>query len=63
VGEAVAEMIGQPGREDLRLGFEAAKGLRVYDTVPIALERIAIRVIEFRVSAPPALPYRKPNGA
>ena len=53
VGQAVAEMVGKAGREDLRLGFQAAECPGVNDTVAIALEGVAVRMIGFRGSGVP----------
>jgi hypothetical protein len=52
-------VIGQAGREDLGLGFEAAKGACMNDTVAIALEDIAVRVFRFRIAAAGAALYRE----
>src|SRR5438128_10197598 len=60
VSKPIAKVIGEAERENLCLGFQPPKGASVNDAVPVALERIAIGVIELRVSAPPALRDRKP---
>ena len=51
VRQAVAEMIGEARREDLGLGFQAAKGARMNDAIAIALEGIAVRMLRFRIAA------------
>ena len=42
VGEAVAEVVGVAAGEDLRLGFETAKGAGVDDAVAVALKVVAV---------------------
>ena len=42
VGQPVAEMIGKPRREYLRLVFQAAEGARVHHAVAVALVIIAV---------------------
>jgi len=59
VGEAIAEMVGDGGREDLGLIFEATKGAGVDDTVPVALKVVAVGVGEFRVATAPASGHRE----
>src|SRR5579859_1951220 len=49
VGQAVAEMVGESGREHLGFGFKTAEGARVDDAVAVALERVAVRVLRFRI--------------
>ena len=59
VGQAIAEMIGQAGSEDLGLGLQAAEGTGMNHAVAVALESVAVRVFGFGVSPPPASLYRK----
>ena len=59
VGQAIAEMVGQAGSEDLGLGLQAAEGTGMNHAVAVALESIAVRVIGFGVSPSPASLYRK----
>ena len=51
VREAVAEVIGITGGEDLRFGLEPAKSTRVNDAVAIACVLGAIRMARFVVAA------------
>ena len=60
---AISEMVAEAGSEDLRFGFQAAKGARVHYAVAIALKRIAVRMLRFRVAPSPALFHRKPEMA
>ena len=53
MGEAVAEVIVEARREDLRFILQSAKCARVDDPVAIALKFVAVRVREFRIT--PAL--------
>ncbi len=62
MGEAVAEMIGDAGREDLRLVFETAEGAGVDDAIAVALELGAVGVGQFRVAPPAAHLRPKPEG-
>src|SRR5579862_41366 len=55
VGEAVAEMVGKAGREDLRFGFQAAEGAGVNDAIAVALEGVAIGMIGFGIAASQAV--------
>ncbi len=55
VGEAVAEMVGKAGREDLRLGFQPAESAGMNDAVAIALEGVAVGMIGFRIAASQAV--------
>jgi hypothetical protein len=59
VGQAIAEMIGQAGSEDLGLGLKAPEGTGMNHAVAVALENIAVGVFGFGVSPPPASLYRK----
>ena len=59
VGQAVAEMVGQPGREDLGLGLQPAEGTGMNHAVAVALESVAVRVLGFGISPPPASLHRK----
>jgi hypothetical protein len=52
VGQTIAEMIRNAGSENLRLVLKPPESPRVYDTVAIALERIAVRMLGLRVAAP-----------
>ena len=52
MGQAVAEMIGDAGREDLRLVFQTAKSARVDDAVAVALEGVAVRMPGLGISPP-----------
>src|SRR5262249_19659157 len=52
VGEAVAKVVGVTRREDLGLGFEAAKSSRVDDAVAIASVFGAVRMARFGVATP-----------
>src|SRR5438067_1111192 len=45
MGQSIAEMVGEPGRENLRLGFQPPEGAGMHDAVAVALERIAIGMI------------------
>ena len=51
VGEAIAKMVGVARGEDLRFGFEAAKGSRMNYAVAVARIIIAIRVGWFGIPA------------
>jgi len=55
VGQPVAEMVGESGREHLGFGFKTAEGARVDDAVAVALERVAVRVLRFRIAAAQAV--------
>ena len=59
VGQAVAEMVGETGREDLGLGFQAAEGARMNHAVAVALEGVAVRMVGFGISPAPASFHRK----
>ena len=63
VRQAVAEMVGDAGRKNLHLVFEAAEGPRVNDAVAIALELVAIRVRKLGVAASAALLHWKAQSA
>ncbi len=63
VGQAVAEMVGKPGREHLGFGFQAAEGAGMDNAVAVALEAVAVRVVGFRVEPAPALRQGKPQPA
>jgi hypothetical protein len=56
-------MIGEARREDLRLGFQSAKRAGVNHTIPVALERVAIGMVQLRISSAPALAHLKPKSA
>src|SRR5690348_7124670 len=49
--EAIAEMIGEAGREDLGLVLEPAEGASMHHAVAIALKFVAVGMREFGVSA------------
>ena len=49
--ETVAEVVGIAAGEDLRLGFEAAKGAGMNDAVAIALKVVAVRMRRLREAA------------
>src|SRR5580704_12021431 len=51
VGEAVAEMVGIAARENLGLGFEAAEGAGVNDTIAVALKVVAVGMLRLREAA------------
>lgn len=51
VGEPIAEMIGVADREDLSLGFEAAKGAGMDDAVAIPGIDAAVGMRWFRITA------------
>jgi hypothetical protein len=59
MGQAIAEMIGQAGSEDLGLSLKPAEGTGMNYAVAVALKSIAVRVFGFGVSPPPASLYRK----
>src|ERR1039458_5145998 len=59
VGEAVPEMVGKAGSEDLGLRLQAAEGAGMNHAVAVALEGVAVRVFGFGVSPPPASRYWK----
>ena len=59
VGQAVAEMVGEAGREDLGLGFQAAEGARMNHAVAVALESIAVGMLGFGIAPAPASLHRK----
>ena len=48
VSETIAEMVGVAAGENLRLGFETAKGAGVNDAVAVALKVIAVGMRRFR---------------
>ena len=50
--EAVPEVIGDCGGEDLRFVFQAAESARMDDAVAIALKGVAVRMPGFGISAP-----------
>jgi hypothetical protein len=51
MGEAVAKVIGIPDGEDLRLGFQAAKGTRVNDAIAVASVLATVGMGYFRIAA------------
>ena len=51
VGQAIAEMIGKPGSENLGFGLEAAESARMDDAVAIALKGVAVGMIGFGIAA------------
>ena len=59
VSQAVAEVIGNAGRENLRLIFQPAKCPRMDYAVAIALEFVAVRMRKFRIEPAAALFHRK----
>ena len=59
VGQAIAEMVGEAGSEDLSLVFEAAESPGINDTVAVALKRIAIFVFRFGIAPAAGLVARK----
>ncbi len=59
VGQAVAEVVGEAGRENLRLGFQPAEGTGMNHAVAVALEGVAVRMRGFGISPPPASLHRK----
>ena len=61
VCQAIAEMVAQVWRKDLRLGFQTAKSAGVYDAVAVPAKGTAIGMIWFRVNPSPALCRRKPK--
>jgi len=48
MGEPVAEVVGESGRENLGFGLEAAEGAGVDDAVAVARIFAAVGVREFR---------------
>ena len=50
VSEAIAEVIGVAGGEDLRFGFEAAEGARMDDAVAVAGVIVAVRMLRLGVA-------------
>src|SRR5206468_622873 len=55
VSQAIAEMIGEPGREDLRLRLKPAERTGMDDAVAVTLECVAIGMRGFGPHPPPAL--------
>ncbi len=51
MSEAIAKVIGESARENLRLGLKPAKGAGMNNAVPVALEVIPIGMLGFRNSA------------
>jgi len=59
VRQAIAEVIGNDRGEDLRLGFQTAKGTGMDDAVAIALKWIAIRMFGLGITPSPAFGKRE----
>ena len=59
VRQAIAEMIGDAGGEDLRLVFESAKGAGMHDSIAVALEFVPVGMREFRISPASGALHRK----
>ncbi len=55
VRQPVAEMVGVPACENLRLVLQPAKRARVYHAVAVALEVIAVRMGRLRITPSAAL--------
>ena len=51
VGQAIAKVIGQPGRENLCLTLHAPESARMDDAVAVALQIVTVRVGGFRIAA------------
>jgi hypothetical protein len=51
MSQAVAKMVGIAASKDLGLSFETAKSARVHNTVAIALEIVAVRMMRFGMAA------------
>jgi len=62
-GQAVAEMIGETGCEDLGFGLQPPEGPGMDDAVAVALEGVAVGMFGFRVAPAPASLHRKTAGA
>src|SRR6266567_2586189 len=52
MGQAIAKVIGNARRKDLRLVLQAAERTRVDNTVAVALKRVAVWMARLRVAAP-----------
>ena len=63
VGEAVAEVVGQPGSEDLGLILQPSKRPRVNYAVAVAAKFVAIGVRQFRIAAAAGALDRKAQAA
>jgi len=59
VSQAVAEVVGKARREDLGLGFQAAKCARVDNAIAVALERVAVGVLGLGITAAQAAFHRE----
>jgi hypothetical protein len=59
--QPVAEVVGKPGRKDLGLGFETAKGARMDHAVAISLKTVSVWMFRFGVPPSPALLRREPQ--
>jgi hypothetical protein len=53
MGEAIAEMIGETGGEDLRFILKPSKSAGVDDAVAVTLKFVPVRVREFGITASP----------
>src|ERR1700733_4313717 len=52
MGQAIAKMVGVASGENLRLGFQTAKGARVNYAIAIASVVVAVRMLRFGKAAP-----------
>src|SRR5215831_19672583 len=57
MSEAISEMIGEARGEDLRFGFEAAKGTGMDDAVAVARVVVTIRMRRFGKTTAAGLPH------
>src|ERR1700687_2602518 len=63
VRQAVAEVVGDAGGEDLHLVFQTPEGTGVNDPVAVALEFVAVRVRELGITPAPASVHREAQTA
>ena len=61
VGEAVAEVVGVAAGEDLRLGFQPAKGAGMNDAIAVALKVVAVGMRRSREAASAGVFRRAPR--
>ena len=54
VRQAVAEVVGDAGGEDLRLVFQPPEGAGMHDAVAVTLEVVAVGVRQLGIAPPPA---------
>jgi hypothetical protein len=58
VRQAVAEVIGEPGREDLSLILQAAEGARVDHAIAVSLKLVPVRVGKLGIT-PSSRPFHR----